>query len=149
MSWKKYHKAHLHYFQTLKMASAVLDYDISSAVLTYDISNFCANCKLFQWKQPENRKTVRKCTRCQVVAYCSKECQEEHWHKVHRNHCKYLGGVKKADHSEHRKDTCKTCIASDSVGDLVLSPTNQPTMSASLNKSTGRCCLLPTLTHSH
>ena len=135
--------------EKVSQSTSTLFSDAENGFCSVDISNFCANCKLFEWKQPENLKIVRKCTRCQEVAYCSKECQEEHWHKVHRNHCKYLGGVKKADHSEHRKDTCKTCIASDSVGDLVLSPTNQPTMSASLNKSTGRCCLLPTLTHSH
>ena len=58
------------------------------------------------------------------MAYCGKECQEEHWHKVHKKHCKYLGGLKKAERSEHRKDMCKTCIASDSVGDLVFSHTN-------------------------
>ena len=86
--------------------------------------NFCNNCDLFNWKQPENLKTLRKCTRCYAVAYCGKECQEEHWHKVHKKHCKYLGGLKKAECSEHRKDTCKTCIASDSVGDLVFSHTN-------------------------
>ena len=59
-----------------------------------------------------------------MVAYCGKECQEEHWHKVHKKQCKYLGGIKKEKHSEHNKETCKTCIASNSLGDLVLSPTN-------------------------
>ena len=98
------------------MATALPSYDI--------ISGLCSNCFLFNWKQPENRKTLRKCTRCYVVAYCGMECQEEHWHKVHKNHCKYLGGLKKAKHSEHIKETCKTCIKSDSVGDLVFSSTN-------------------------
>ena len=98
------------------MATALPAYDI--------ISGLCSNCFLFNWKQPENRETLRKCTRCYVVAYCGKECQEEHWQKVHKKHCKYLGGLKKAKHSEHIKETCKTCIKSDSVGDLVFSPTN-------------------------
>ena len=84
---------------------------------------FCDNCDLFDWKQPADLKTVRKCTRCHVVAYCGEECQEEHWNKLHKDHCKYLAGTKEAKHSEHNKDTCKTCIASNSAGDLVLSAT--------------------------
>ena len=70
--------------------------------------HFCVNCALFNWKQPEDQVSLRRCTRCYAVAYCGKECQEEHWHKVHKNHCKYLGGTKKAQHSEHKKETCKT-----------------------------------------
>ena len=97
---------------------------MATALPAYDISDVCLNCNLFNWKQPENPTTLRKCTRCHVVAYCGKECQEEHWHKVHKKYCKYLGGLKKANHSEHRQETCKTCIASDSIGDLVFSPTN-------------------------
>ena len=36
-----------------------------------------------------------------MVAYCGKECQEEHWSKVHQKQCKYVGGTK-----EHSKDLC-------------------------------------------
>ena len=97
---------------------------MASALPALDISGLCSNCFLFNWKQPENPKSLRKCTRCYVVAYCGRECQEEHWQKVHKNHCKYLGGLKKAKHSEHNKETCRTCIASDSVGDLVFSRNN-------------------------
>ena len=86
--------------------------------------SFCANCKLFNWKQLEAKKPLQRCTRCHLVTYCGRECQEEHWTKVHSKQCKYLGGIKKAKHSEHEKETCKTCIASNSVGDLVFSPTN-------------------------
>ena len=97
---------------------------MATALQEYDISDICANCLLFNWNQPENPNVLRKCTRCHAVAYCGRECQEEHWHKVHKKQCKYLGGTKKAQHSEHKKETCKTCVASDSVGDLVFSPTN-------------------------
>ena len=100
------------FFQRLEMASRLLIRDIGS---------FCANCELFGWKQPRD---LMKCSRCHVVAYCGRECQEEHYGKVHKQYCKYLGGIKKAKHSEHDRDACKTCIASNSVGDLVFSPTN-------------------------
>ena len=97
---------------------------MASSLPVRDIRSICINCELYSWKQPENPTIPKKCTKCRAVAYCGKECQEEHWHKVHRNHCKYLGGIKKAKHSEHKKETCKTCIKSDSVGNLVVSPTN-------------------------
>ena len=85
----------------------------------------CANCKIFKWEQVDPKTSpLKRCTGCWKISYCSKECQEEHWHKVHKKHCKYLGGIKKAEHSEHNKETCKTCIKQDSVGDLVFSPTN-------------------------
>ena len=73
--------------------------------------SWCANCKLFKWDQPADSK---KCSRCHV----------EHWTKVHQEQCRYLAGTKKAEHSEHRKETCRTCIASSSLGVLVFSPTN-------------------------
>ena len=82
----------------------------------------CANCNLFQWDQPADSKTLRKCTRCHVVSYCGQECQLEYWTKVHQEQCSYLAGTKKA--WKHRRETCRTCIASSSLGDLVFSPTN-------------------------
>ena len=97
---------------------------MASAVPVRSGMPFCANCSLFHWKQLENQEPLPQCKRCHVITYCGRECQEEHWHKVHRKHCKYLGGIKKAKHSEHQKDTCYTCIASSSLGDLVFSPTN-------------------------
>ena len=84
----------------------------------------CTNCTIFLWNQPDDPKTVRKCSKCHMVSYCGKECQEEHWTKVHKKQCRYLAGTKKAEHSEHRRDTCRTCIASNSAGDLAFSQTN-------------------------
>ena len=92
--------------------------------LKFEGGHFCPNCDLFSWNQPENQQSLAKCGRCHVVSYCGKECQEEHWNKVHRNHCKYLAGIKKAKHSEHRRESCTICIARDSVGDHVFSPAN-------------------------
>ena len=62
-------------FQRLRMARAVPGAIICS---NYDISIICANCYLFNWHQPEDLTTVRKCTGCRVVAYCGKECQVGH-----------------------------------------------------------------------
>ena len=45
--------------------------------------------------------------------YCSKECQEEHWRKTHKRHCKSLCGPKVEEGKsklQHDKTTCKYCI---------------------------------------
>ena len=52
----------------------------------------CANCWVYDWKQA-NPASLQKCGRCRVVQYCSKSCQEEHWVKVHKKHCKKLSRV--------------------------------------------------------
>ena len=52
-------------FQRLRMAHAVPGAIICS---NYDISIICANCYLFNWHQPEDLTSVRKCTGCRVVA---------------------------------------------------------------------------------
>ena len=35
--------------------------------------------------------------------------QEEHWVKVHKQHCKFLSGKRTADGTKHDPDTCKSC----------------------------------------
>ena len=52
----------------------------------------CANCWVYDWKQAKPA-SLQKCGRCRVVQYCSKSCQEEHWIKVHKKHCKKLSRV--------------------------------------------------------
>ena len=34
------------------------------------------------------------CSRCKLLVYCSPICQLEHYNKTHKNHCKYLAGIK-------------------------------------------------------
>ena len=45
----------------------------------------CAKC---EEKEPEGTK-FNICGKCKCVFYCSKECQTEHWHAIHRASCKY------------------------------------------------------------
>ena len=52
----------------------------------------CANCLVYDWKQADPG-SLQKCGRCRVVQYCSKSCQEEHWVKVHKSHCKKLSRI--------------------------------------------------------
>jgi len=41
--------------------------------------------------------------------YCGEDCQQEHWLKVHKKHCKYLVVKKVLAMSEHDEVTCLLC----------------------------------------
>ena len=43
------------------------------------ISCSCTNCKAGK---------LMNCGRCKLVSYCSRECQQEHWHYSHKATCK-------------------------------------------------------------
>ena len=58
--------------------------------------------------------------------YCSKECQVEHWRKVHRRHCRYISGEKGLEGTVvHQKETCSHCIMGEAAG-LALYKENNP-----------------------
>ena len=38
--------------------------------------------------------SITFCSRCKLLVYCSPICQLEHYNKTHKNHCKYLAGIK-------------------------------------------------------
>ena len=59
----------------------------------------CANCLVYGWTQPEDLDTLQQCSRCKVLLYCDKECQKEHWMRVHKQHCKKLTEAKKKERS--------------------------------------------------
>ena len=52
----------------------------------------CANCLVFNYQCEE--VTLQQCSRCKVITYCDKQCQKEHWHLVHKQHCKKLAEAK-------------------------------------------------------
>ena len=89
-------------------------------------ANKCANCKAFKWKQVDPTiSPLKRCTGCYKIFYCSKECQEEHWHKVHRRHCKYFSGKKTLEESDlHNKETCVRCIKQEAAGRKVFKEGN-------------------------
>ena len=72
--------------------------------------SFCANCKLFGWEQPDPKASLlKRCGGCWKIYYCSQECQEEHWRKLHKRHCKFLSGKRGLEGSVvHIKDTIDT-----------------------------------------
>ena len=86
----------------------------------------CANCVIFGWEQVDPVVSpLRRCTGCYKISYCSKECQEEHWHKVHKQHCKFFSGAKRLEGKDlHEKDTCTYCILQKEAGVEVFKQDN-------------------------
>lgn len=46
----------------------------------------CENCKVMKYVSESGR--MKRCARCKVKLYCSKQCQKEHWKNGHKLHCK-------------------------------------------------------------
>ena len=61
--------------------------------------NQCANCLVFNWDQPDEPFTFKKCKQCKVLEYCSESCQNEHWKLVHKKHCKNIANQRDEDGS--------------------------------------------------
>jgi len=78
----------------------------------------CPNCTLYRWPQPDDKSSLKQCSKCKVVIYCSKECQKEHWEKVHKKQCKYLAKEKVFPLSRHDQITCQGCKDERETGGL-------------------------------
>jgi len=58
-----------------------------------DIKEIQGNPELacgFCGKIEQIKKSFKKCSQCQLVCYCSKICQKNHWKKIHKKTCKPL-----------------------------------------------------------
>ena len=92
----------------------------------FDRDQSCANCELFGWKQADTKiNPLKVCTGCRKISYCSKGCQEEHWSKVHRRHCKFFSGEKGAGGTVvHNRETCSHCMMQETAGQAVFKEKN-------------------------
>ena len=76
----------------------------------------CANCRVFGWDQPDlKRSPLKVCKGCNKIFYCSRECQEEHWRKVHRKQCKLFSGAEPGK-DLHNRETCSQCAEQEATG---------------------------------
>ena len=41
------------------------------------------------------------CAKYPLVSYCDKDCQKEHWKKVHRHHCNFLSRKESQEGYKH------------------------------------------------
>ena len=96
----------------------------------------CMNCAVYSWQQVKDpspggpfytRETssepLQRCTKCKMAFYCDKDCQKEHWVKVHKDRCKYARGEKdqKAGVHRHEASECRACDEIGEVGEKLLS----------------------------
>jgi len=94
-------------------------------VVKFSKEKECRNCKIFGWKQPDDRSRLQRCTRCKLVWYCSKQCQKEHWYNAHKHHCKYLALRKVLPKAKHDEATCLVCKDESMAGQVNMSkPSN-------------------------
>jgi len=90
------------------------------------IQDFCPNCMNYGWKQPSGEGKLLRCSKCKFISYCSKECQEEHWKKVHKHHCKYLAKEKERKKSRHDPASCPGCMKQAEIGLTEMSKADNP-----------------------
>ena len=100
-----------------------------------EVIRACANCENYDWSQPADLGKLMTCSKCKFISYCSKECQLEHWVKVHKQHCKYLAGLKLLPQSRHDPAHCHTCERQAEIGEDQIVKATNPSLP----------CIFPTL----
>jgi len=78
----------------------------------------CANCRTRREEGPPSAR-LKKCGSCKAVAYCSSQCQRQHWKAAHKAECPELKvarelriGVAAALHNRYREGlaTSRVCV---------------------------------------
>jgi len=87
---------------------------------------FCANCDIYDWEQLSDTSKLLRCSRCKFISYCSSECQQEHWVKVHRKQCKYMSKQKECPMACHDPATCPGCRKQAEIGLVEMSKSDNP-----------------------
>jgi len=94
-------------------------------VIAFKMTQICWNCPTYGWYDPmiesKSERPLSACKNCKLALYCSKECQKEHWKKVHKKHCKYLAGTEPSPILAHGAPAdCKKCQSklADEAGDV-------------------------------
>ena len=100
--------------QAAAMSQAVTQVQVSSWLPDGDKS--CANCLNYGWPQPSQESRLLRCSKCKFMSYCSKECQKEHWVKVHKEQCKYLANQKVHPQAIHDPASCPGCLKQTEIG---------------------------------
>ena len=67
-----------------------------------------------------------------MVFYCSKQCQQEHWHNVHKKHCKYLSKAKVLPKALHDEDACLVCENERKTGKKEMCSPENPVLPCTL-----------------
>lgn len=75
----------------------------------------CINCERKGHDERPTRygnpsKEYKRCSECRLMTYCDKDCQLDHWLRIHKHHCRFLSGKKHLNNSRHNPLTCALCI---------------------------------------
>ena len=62
--------------------------------------------------------SLRACSQCKLMTYCSTVCQREHWFRHHKNVCKVLAGQEEDTRKVHGLESCSTCGENEDGPDL-------------------------------
>jgi len=94
----------------------------------------CANCTVFDWKQPD-KDILRRCSGCTTVWYCDDKCQKEHWHHTHKRQCKYISKKKVLSQANHEEPTCLMCKEEVRVGKDEMSKQSNPMLPCTMSRA--------------
>ena len=87
-------------------------------------NKFCANCFVFNWKQP-TMNLLKRCKECRVVWYCDDKCQKEHWYNTHKKQC----------NANHEESTCLVCKEEGRVGNDEMSKESNPNLPCIMSRA--------------
>ena len=94
----------------------------------------CLNCRVYSWEQAKvpskdgpfyikesSKDPLQRCSKCKVAYYCDRDCQTEHWEKVHKEKCKFLRKEKrmKVGVHRHQEESCTACKEEKDLGAFV------------------------------
>ena len=79
--------------------------------------------------------TLLQCGQCKIVSYCSRQCQVEHWHRVHKQQCKYLAKQKVMPLVSHGEASCLVCKAEGEAGRRNMTKLGNPVLPCTLSMS--------------
>jgi len=88
-----------------------IDGEMSAAKFFLEsVARQCVNCDVYGWNQVEDTDALLCCPHCNLLKYCSLDCQEEHWVKVHNKHCSSLASSVVPTY-QHKEEECDQCVA--------------------------------------
>jgi len=114
-----------------------------TAAFPFSRDKVCLNCEVYGWNQPTDTSDLKRCSMCKIAWYCTEQCQKEHWHKTHKNHCKYLAGKKDLRDSKHDEATCLVCKAETESGVVSMCQPSSPGLPCTLSSANNR----PSISH--
>ncbi|KAJ8081282.1 hypothetical protein PM082_007115 [Marasmius tenuissimus] len=89
----------------VKYAEEIKDVHRAFETMTPSLSVHCLNHNCAKcYDNPLDPVRLKRCHRCRVTVYCSRECQRIHWREAHREECERFNRPKRDGISYHTSD---------------------------------------------